>query len=433
LPLDALEDDGQLAKWLADGGEFVPIAGEELPDAALTDDEILLAWLDAGGELVPRIAHDLPDSALTNDEVLLAWLDAGGELVRPLSGRENVVEQITAFISRINTGTLTVTGTIALLFVGISLLRTIEAAFNDIWGVTQGRSFVKSVIYYWAVITLGPIVLVAAVALTTSSQTAKWQAYLDKVPFLPTIIAMVLPAVILTIGFAVFYALMPNTRVNWKAALVGGAVGGCLWQANNLLSVIYVGRVVSYTSIYGSLGAFPLFLVGLYFSWLIVLLGAQVAYAYQNRGAYIEERQAEMVNQRGRDFIALRLMTMISDRFLRGEKPATLHEISCGLAVPSALVSKLVATLVKTGLLLEVADQEIGYAPGRPVNHLTAHDVLRALRSGQGIELATKEDPWRTPVRSEFEKIVDAERQAGQTVTLEMLAQNRGEVARATT
>ena len=103
------------------------------------------------------------------------------------------------------------------------------------------------------------------------------------------------------------YRLMPATKVLWSAALVGGAVGGTLPQLNNLFSVIYVSRVLTYSKIYGSLGAVPIFLVGLYFSWIIILFGAQVAYAFQNRTAYVQEKQAETINQRGREFVALRM------------------------------------------------------------------------------------------------------------------------------
>jgi membrane protein len=347
--------------------------------------------------------------------------------------REKVVKQITGFIGRIKSGTLGVTSVIALFFVGISLLRTIEATFNDIWGITRGRSLVKSIVYYWAVITLGPFFLVAALALATGPHLLRTQAWLSQVPFLGGLVFHLLPFIILSIGFSAFYALMPNTRVHWKAALAGGVVGGSLWQLNYVASVIWVARAVSYTNVYGSLAVFPLLLVGLYFSWLIVLFGAQVAYAFQNREAYIEERQAESVNQRGRDFIALRVMTLVAERFVKGEKPPSLVEISCGLGVPSALVSKLLAVFVNTGLLVEVADAETCYAPARPVGAISVHDVIRALRAGQGHELATKDDPWRGIVRIEFERVLEAERSAGKLVTLEALALNRGEAVKAAT
>src|SRR5215470_621299 len=136
-------------------------------------------------------------------------------------------------------------------------------------------------------------------------------------PFVGGLIFQFLPVVVLCLTFALFYMLMPNTKVQWKAALVGGAVAGLLLYANNLVSVLYVSRVVSNSKIYGSLGLVPVFMIGLYFSWLILLFGGQVAYAFQNRATYLEEKQVESINQRGREFVALRLMTMVGQRYLR--------------------------------------------------------------------------------------------------------------------
>src|SRR5690242_6321710 len=102
-------------------------------------------------------------------------------------------------------------------------------------------------------------------------------------------------------------------------------------------------------------------------------------------------------------------MTLIADRFLRGEKPMNLVDISCALGAPSQLVTRLLKRFVQTGLLVGVAeDKGTAYSPGRPVRSITAHDVLCALRAAHGHEIATKEDPWRNEVRGEFERIIDA-------------------------
>jgi membrane protein len=338
-------------------------------------------------------------------------------------GRERVVKQLTQFIGNIRTGALGITSVLALLFVGISLLRTIEATFNDIWGVTRGRGWVKSIVYYWAAITLGPIFLIGAVTLTTGSYLDNTRSALDQVPFLSSIVFYLLPFVILSLGFAAFYMLMPNTKVHWKAALVGGAIGGSLWQLNNLFNVLYVSRVVTYTNIYGSLAVLPLFLIGLYFSWLIMLLGAQVAYAFQNRSAYIQERQAESVNQRGREFIAMRLMTHIARNFLQSRRPLSSIELSKELAVPSQLAQKVLCALVQSGLLVEVNDSDVRFTPARPLEQITAYDIVTALRAGTGHELATTEDESRLLVRAQFERMLLAEREAGEAISMKSLAE----------
>ena len=342
---------------------------------------------------------------------------------RAVTGRERVVTQITSFISKINSGALGITSVLALLFVGISLLRTIEATFNDIWGVTRGRPWFKSIVYYWAVITLGPIFLVGALTLTTGPHLEDTREWLDRVPILGNVLFVILPFVILSLGFSAFYALMPNTKVSFTAALVGGTIGGCLWQLNNLFNVIYVSRVVTYTNIYGSLAVLPLFLVGMYFSWLIMLFGAQVAYAWQNRDAYIQEKQAEGVSQRGREFVAMRLMTHISRNFLAGGRPLSLVELSRELTIPSQLAQRVLCSLVHNGLLVEATDTDIRFSPGRPLDRINAYHIISALRDGGGHELATSEDESRLMVRTEFERMIQAERDTGSGITMQSLAE----------
>jgi membrane protein len=336
--------------------------------------------------------------------------------------RAEVVGKITDFIGNIRSGTLGLTSFIALLFVAISLLRTIEAAFNDIWGVNRGRGWLRSSVQYWAAITLGPVVLVLAIGLSTSPHFERTAQVLGRLGLAGALCLQAVPFVVVSLAFALFYQLMPNTRVRWSAALLGGLVGGCLWQLNNLFNVLYVSRVVSYSHIYGSLAAIPLFLIGLYFSWLIVLFGAQVAYAIQNRRAYLDEKLAEGVNQRGREFVGLRIMTALADHFQRGHRPPGLHQLAAGLGVPSRLVGQIIQSLQQARLVVEALDREPGYLPARPPEQITAHQVLQALRSGQGIEPSTREDRLRGAVRTEWDRIQQAEASAASAVTLRDLA-----------
>lgn len=338
-----------------------------------------------------------------------------------VEARSQVVGQIQKFIANIHSGTLGLTGTVALIFVAIGLLSTIEGTFNDIWGVPRGRSWFARVIHYWAAITLGPLIIILAMGLTIGSQFQTARAFIQATPLVGHVLFKITPFIILSGAFTLFYQLMPNTRVHWKAALVGGLVGGLLWYLNSRFNVLFASRVVTASKIYGSLGVVPVFLVGLYFSWLILLFGAQVAYAFQNRRAYFQEKQAESVHQRGREFIALRVMTYVGQRFYGGESPPGDLEIAEALAVPSRLVGQIIQPLLQTQLLVETSNPETGYAPGRPLDKISCHDILQALRAGQGQELATRVEPAQVLVRGEFEKIQQAERQKAATVMLETL------------
>jgi len=197
---------------------------------------------------------------------------------------------------------------------------------------------------------------------------------------------------------------------------------GCLWQLNSEFSVLYVSRVVTNSKIYGSLGMIPVFMVGLYAAWVILLLGAQVAYAFQNRRAYLQEKQSESVNQRSKEFVALRLLTAIAGRFKRGEPAPTLTALAETVGVPTRLASQLLTVLADARLLEEVGHGETAYVPARPPGQITVQHVLETLRAGHGLDIATREDDTRNLVRQEFERIAAAERTVADAVTLDALA-----------
>ena len=335
-----------------------------------------------------------------------------------VQARRAIARSIHKFIQNTRSGALGVTGSILLIFAGISMLSRIEETFNDIWGVTRGRSWFMRIMLYWGIISLAPILLVVALGLATGPHLEGMRMLLATTPTMNVFVFQFLPVVVLCLTFAALYALIPNTKVRWRAALIGGLAGGILFHLNDLMSVLYVSRVVSNSRIYGSLGLVPVLMIGLYFSWLIMLFGAQVAYAYQNRAAYFEEKQVENINQRGREFIALRLMTCVGQRFVRGEPPPSAVEIAEALAVPTRLVQQLMQTLSDARLLTEAAGDEPAYLPSRPLENITCHDILLALRASPGQELATRDELASKEVYGEFQRIEDAERQAATSVTM---------------
>ena len=317
-------------------------------------------------------------------------------------------------------GTLGVTGALVLVAIAIAMLRSIESTFNDIWGVARGRPWMAQIMQYAALLFLGPLVLGVALSLASNRHMQAVKQLLHTLPLVSHLLIQSVPVALLCLAFAVFYLLMPNTRVQWGAALMGGILSGILWHLNNYFSVLYVSRWVTNSKIYGSLAAIPVFMAGLYFSWLIVLFGAQVAHAYQNRASYLLEKQVENVNQRGREFIALRLMECIGQRFQLGQPPACVPELAeCLSGAPTRLVQQLTQTLLAARLVVEVTGLEPAYAPARPLETITCHDILLALRAGQGQDLATRDDAARAGVFGECsERILQAEKAAASSVTV---------------
>ena len=337
-----------------------------------------------------------------------------------MDAREQTSATIRAFIENLNTGTLGITGTLALIFVAISLLATIEAAFNDIWGVERGRSWMTRIVHYWAAITFGPVLILATVLLL-SAQFKTVQNSAETLGWIGRFALKTAPLVLLSSAFMLFYQTMPNTKVQWRASMVGGVVGGLLWHLNSQFNIFFASSIVNTSKIYGGLSVLPVLLIGLYFSWLILLLGAQVAYAFQNLETYLQEREAEGVNQRGREFIAFRLMTAIGLRFQHGQPPVALNTLATELTIPTRLVHEVLQTLVDAKLVVGVSGLEIAFTPARPLEQISCHDILEAMRASHGHEVATRDEPTRKEVFGEFQRILEAERAAAASVSLQTL------------
>lgn len=392
-------------------------------------------------------SSDTPDDVNASIDSELGWLSgdtntpapaaSGPVTPDPDAGRVHNAQREAAryihdFIKNTHSGALGTLGMILLVSVAIRMLANIEATFNDIWGVPRGRNWFVRVVQYWAVITLGPLLLVFALGLAGGPHLQTTRTIVSEMPVIGSLVFQLLPLLLLWLVFTVFYQLVPNTKVHFSAALVGGMVAGSLWYLNNVFGFLYVSRVVTNSKIYGSLGLVPVFMAGLYLSWMFLLFGAQVAYAYQNRSSYLQDKLVEHVNQRGREFVALRLMTCLGQRFQNGLPAVSISQMSTELAIPSRLVEQVMRPLLAARLVVEVAGKESAYHPARPLETINCHHVLMALRSAQGQEVATRDEPVRAEVLGEFARIQAAEESAATSVSMLALvhrAQARLELA----
>jgi len=389
-----------------------------MPPATLSTNEPNALSNPSPGQAAGPITTNFPPAEILTNAPGETNLTAAGTETHAITAQKEVIRDIRDFVQKARSGTLGTIGMLLLVVVAIQMLANVEETFNDIWGVTRGRNWLWRITLYWATITLGPLALAGALRLA-GGKHFRWAEHLiHQMPHLGGFFFQLLPLVILWATFSLIYLLVPNTRVRFGAAFVGGIVGGSLWHLNNLCGFLYFSRFVSNSKIYGSIGLVPVLMIGLYFSWLILLFGAQVAYAFQNRVAYLQDKLAENVNQRGREFVALRLMTCIGQRFQHGQPPVTIQEISAELGIPTRLAQQVLHTLLAGQLITEIAGTESAYAPARPLDSINAHHILHAMRTGGGQELPSQNEPVRAEVYGEFARIEEAERQAAASVTM---------------
>ncbi len=377
----------------------------------------------------------LTDLAGTNAPPATNQMDAA-ELADMAQTKQSVSKQAANFIydfaKKSSSAALGVTGVFFLFLTAILTLTRVEETFNDIWGVTRGRDWWARIANYTITVAFGPMFLVMALGMMNGPSFQRTRDLLHFVPFLEPVFTSVLPLLIICFTFTLFYKLVPNTKVDFGAAFIGGSLAGLAWHGYNQLGWLLASRAISASTVYGSLFIIPLLMGGLYMVWLTVLFGAQVAYAFQNRESYLQDRLVENVNQRGREFVALRLMTCIGQRFHRGLPPVTIREISVELGIPSKLVQQVMRTLLAAHLVVEVSGAEAGYSPARPLDAINCHQILVAMRATHGQEPATRDEPVRVEVLGEFARIQAAEERAAASVTMLALvgrAQARLELA----
>ena len=191
----------------------------------------------------------------------------------PSVGR-TVEEQVGNFIS--NAGRLSAAGIVGLAVSAILLLVSIETSFNTVFRVTRPRSALSRVLVYWTVMTLGPLLLGAALSLqSTLSTLSPWQM---SSTILSTL-AMPLPILLTMAAFTILFATIPNRQVRPHDALVGGITAGLLFAALHYGFALYIIHTDSYTTVYGAVAVVPIVLFWGFLSWVVVLIGAEITAA----------------------------------------------------------------------------------------------------------------------------------------------------------
>ncbi len=299
-----------------------------------------------------------------------------------------VVTQFNAFIKNVNATAIGVIGFAALLYTSLSLLITIEGAFNKIWGIKVPRTLMRRFTVYWTFLTVSPLLLAASLSMRTyltSSDLSKWLT--SHIPFFGAATLFLMPFVMAWIMFAGFYMIMPNTRVRPGAAFIGALVSGTAWEALKTGYVWYNSHFAAaekFAKFYGSLGAIPIFLLWIYISWIIVLFGAEVAFAAQHVGTYKREIAQLRLSAADRDRLSLVVTVAIVRDFVKGEPPPTGEEVAARMNSPIRPVNEVLYELSAQKVLREVAIQgrkEPGFVPARDPGVMTARDVLAAVRS----------------------------------------------------
>ena len=318
------------------------------------------------------------DSAL--EQALREWLVV----------QEDVLERVVLFAHTLledtRGGVVAGAGVLLLIWSVIRLLNNIEKSFNAIWGVTRSRTWVRKLTDYLAMVIIAPVLLLVASSGTVflSARVADIFASAGFFAQFGNLVQAgigLLPYAVIWLLLTLLYLTMPNTSVSWRAALAAGIVAGTLYQVVQFGYLYFQIGVARNNAIYGGFAALPLLLIWLHVSWLIVLLGAEIAFAVDNAGRYARERDAERASHHLRRLLAIRVAAVYARRFRGQEPPPTSRDLADQLDASVRLVHQVLSTLTDAGLLAAVSssdDDTRAYVPARDPAATRLKDLVDA-------------------------------------------------------
>jgi len=307
------------------------------------------------------------------------------------AGQEALSQRIVDYISNTDFAALGAIGTAMLVYAVIMMLSNVEQTLNKIWGITRNRNIFRKVTNYTTVLIFGPLLMAVSTAMLASFSSTTVVQVLTQYGVFERFFVLfrtIIPHAGFWIGLTAIYVLLPNTRVRFVPALIAAIICGSAWElAFNVYTGFNIG-LTRYNKIYGTFAVLPVFIIWLYISWIIVLLGAQLAYAIQNVKTHQQDLKADDYGYDQVEQMAVAVMVMICERFNRGLPQMTAEQISSTFSIPLRLVGQITTRLYEGGLLVEIYGDETLYHPSRNPSKISVLDVYRAMRW-------SRETAWR--------------------------------------
>jgi membrane protein len=304
--------------------------------------------------------------------------------LKPMGERGvEVTSRIIGFVDSVNSGVLGSVGLGLLIYTVISLIQKIERACNDTWHVSRSRPLSQKFSDYLSVILIGPVLVFSALGITASVMSAAVVQKMVAIKVFGSLLELattLVPYLLMVAAFTLVYIFVPNTRVRFPSALTGGLVAGVLWETSGWGFASFVVKSAKYTAIYSGFAIIIMFMIWLYLSWLIVLVGASVAYYHQHPESVTAYRRQLRLSNRMQERLALLVMFLVGNHYYDNLPALTLEEFAQSFNVPMEALEPVMEALEGYGLLTQTANEPPTYLPARPLDTAGLKDVLDAVR-----------------------------------------------------
>lgn len=345
------------------------------------------------------------------NEYLYGQFPANAEVV------DQFIEVAHGALQRTKGGIIASVGLVVLLWTAMKVFGNIESAFNRIWEVKKSRSIARKFSDYTALIFITPVLLTVSNSMILYVRSV--------LPLADSVIGdwffWVLSLISMWIMFALVYKLMPNTKVKLASALSAGIMAGTAFQIFQVIYLYIQSSVTTYNAIYGSFAAIPLFLIWLQTSWQILLIGAELSFAYQNVGNYEYEKLVSDISYDYRKKIIVTVMYVISRNFI-DQKPALSSDlIAKNLGIPVRMAREALFDLEKAELIVSIYNDRHktnSYLPAIDITKLTMVDVIMRVENRGGHVLNIEQSKEFVTIENMTDKLNQLLGDSGENIPL---------------
>ena len=286
---------------------------------------------------------------------------------------------IARFFTETNKGQIGLFSVVIVVWAALALLATIEKSFNNIWHVTRGRNFLHRIISYWALLTLGPLLLGSGIYIVTRHSTIErlQETILSNVA--PVVLSYIVALVVLFL----LYFVLPNTKVKARAAVWGAAVAALVWIAARNVFGLCITELKLYSTVYGVMALIPMTVVWIYITWLTVLFGLQLTFTTQHLKS-LDAAEIAAAKKTEEYFIAndltvINVVREIAAAFQTNQAPVPLEVICSKLDVSGEFGEKMLNHLVNNELILRTSEPVEGFVPARDPANIKLSDIAEAV------------------------------------------------------
>ncbi len=295
-----------------------------------------------------------------------------------------ITSRIIGFVDNVKAGVLGSLGLALLIYTVVSLIQKVEGAFNYVWHVKRSRPFAQRFSDYLSVILIGPVLVFSAMGITaslTSTSLVQKLAAIEPFGSLLKLTSHLVPYLLIVTAFAFFYVFVPNTKVRLRSALIGATTSGILWNITDWAFASFIVKSTRYTAIYSGFAILIFFMLWVYLSWLILLVGASISYYHQHPESLTPDRRRLQLSNRLKEKLSLLVMYLVGHNHYFGGPAWSVEDLAQRLRLPTEVLEPTIESLEQSGLLVCTAMEPPTYLPGRPLEETEVKDVFDAIRT----------------------------------------------------